>query len=255
MMINNKGQVTAFVIVGLIIVAVVFVLMLVNRGEVNLREQDFDNPEAYLSSCIRERAREAIDEMLLHGGFINSQDRVLFRTNYITYLCKNINNFEPCVNQYPLYVSQLENEFLINIQDDAGQCFASLKQELENRNYEVLQSGNVTVEAELKPEIAEIVFKADITLSKGGVSRKFSRFDTFVPTKLQSIGFVVNEIVAQEAKWCYFSNDGFMILYPEYDIRAYMMEDTTKIYTVKNKKTGETLKMASRGCALPAGWF
>ena len=44
-----------------------------------------------------------------------------------------------------------------------------------------------------------------------------------------------------------------MVLYPEYDIRVYMMEDTTKIYTIKNKKTGETLKMATRGCALPAG--
>ena len=46
-----------------------------------------------------------------------------------------------------------------------------------------------------------------------------------------------------------------MILYPEYDIRVYMMEDTTKIYTIENKKTGEILKMAIRGCVMPAGWF
>jgi hypothetical protein len=254
-MVNKKGQVTAFVIVAVIIVAVVFVLMLLNRGNVSLREQDFDNPEAYLSSCVRERARFVLDEMLLKGGFVKSNDTVLYKSNYITYLCKNINNFEPCVNQYPLYVSQLEKEFQNNIQKDAEQCFSSLKQELGRRNYDVSDSGNLIVEAKLKPEVVEIVLKTDMTIEKSGVSKKFSRFDTFISSKIQSIGFVVNEIVAQEAKWCYFSNDGFMILYPEYDIRVYMMEDTTNIYTIKDKKTGETLKMATRGCALPAGWF
>jgi len=254
-MVNKKGQVTAFVIVALIIVVIIAVLLLINRGKVSLREQDFDNPEAYLSSCIRERARVILDDMLVGGGFPNSEDKVLFKGNYVTYLCKNINNFEPCVNQYPLYVTQLEKEFLDNIKDDAEQCFSSLKQELDRRNYDVSSSGNVIVEASLKPEVVEIVLKNDITISKSGESRKFSRFDTFVNSKIQSIGFVVNEIVMQEAKWCYFSNDGFMALYPEYDIRVYMMEDTTNIYTIKNKNTGETLRMATRGCALPAGWF
>lgn len=254
-MIFKKGQVTAFVIVGLIAVAIIFVLFLFNKGSVSLREQDFDNPEIYLSSCIRERARVVIDKMLIGGGFVDSTDKILFKSNEITYLCKNINNFEPCINQYPLYVSQLEKEFNKKIKEDAEQCFSSLKEELENRNYELTSSSNLIVEAKLKPEIVELVLKNDITISKSGESKKFSQFNTYIPTKLQGIGFVVNEIVNQEARWCHFSNDGFMLLYPEYDIRVYMMDETTKIYAVKNKKTEESLSMAVRGCALPAGWF
>lgn len=254
-MINKKGQVTIFVIVALIIVVVIFVVMMINRGGVSLREQDFDDPQAYLSTCINERARVILDNMLSNAGLLSARDKILYNTREVPYLCKNINNFEPCINQFPLYVSNLEKEFDEAIQNDAEQCFSSLISELESRNYDILSSGNVRVEAKLKPEVVEISFENEITITKSGESRKFSKFDTFVFTKIQSIGFVVNEILTQEAKWCYFSTDGFMILYPQYDIRVYKMEDTTKIYTVKNKKSGERIEFATRGCALPAGWF
>lgn len=254
-MINKRGQVTVFVIVAVIIVAAVFVLMLLRRDGASLREQDFDDPNSYLTSCIKDRSRLILDELLVNGGFPDSEDKVLYNSNYIIYLCKNINNFEPCINQYPLYVSQVEKEFNERIQEDAEICFYNLKDELENRNYDISHNGDVMIETSFKPEAVEITFLANIVLSKSGESRSFSRFDTYIPSKIQSISFVVNEILTQEAKWCYFSNEGFMNLYPEYDIKAYMMEDTTKIYTVKNKKSNEILMMATRGCALPAGWF
>ena len=62
------------------------------------------------------------------------------------------------------------------------------------------------------------------------------------------------EIVSQEAKWCYFSNDGFMVLYNDFDVRKDVLGDSTKIYTVEHKKTGEKLTMAIRGCAIPNGF-
>lgn len=255
MIINKKGQVTIFVIVALLIVAIIFVVMLLNRGSVSLREQDFDNPEVYLSTCINDRARVILDTMLSNGGLLSTEDKVLYNTKEVPYLCKNINNFEPCINQFPTYVSQIEKEFNEAIQADGEQCFSSLINELESRNYEILSNGNAKIESKIKPEAIEISFENEFTMTKSGESKKFSRFDTYIFTKIQSIGFVVNEIVTQEAKWCYFSNDGFMTLYPEYDIRVYLMEDSTKIYTVKNKKTDEGIEFATRGCALPAGWF
>jgi hypothetical protein len=253
-MINSKGQVTIFVIIALLVVAVIGVLIFINRESVTLREQNFDDPSVYLTTCLKDRAKFIIDSMLTNGGLTTINDSILYNTHEVYYLCKNINNFEPCVNQYPLYVSQMNRNFNNLIQADAQICFDNLKQELADRNYNV-DSGPVKVESELKPDVVQITFNGELTLSKGGISQKFDRVDTYIPTKLQSIGFVVNEIVAQEAKWCYFSNDGFMTLYPEYNIGVYLMEDSTKIYTVKNKKSSETIEFATRGCVLPAGWF
>ena len=116
-MINKKGQVTALVIVALIILAVIFVVMMINRDTVSLREHDFDDPQAYLSVCINERARVILDNMFSNAGLLSAQDKVLYNTKEIPYLCKNINNFEPCINQFPLYVSNLEKEFDEAIQE------------------------------------------------------------------------------------------------------------------------------------------
>ncbi len=151
-------------------------------------------------------------------------------------------------------MSQIKKEFESEIQDDVEQCFASVKQEFIRKNYK-FESGSIKVQAEIKPAIVEISTLNDVSISKGGDSKKFSKFDTSVQSSLYDIALIANEIVDQEAKWCYFSNDGFMTLYPDYDIRVYQLDDTTKIYTIMDKNTKDKLMMAVRGCAMPAGLF
>jgi len=253
-MMNKKGQLTIFVIVAIVIVAAVILIVTLTRKNVSLREQNFDNPETYLSSCLRERSTIILKDIFENGGFIGSNNTILYKGNQITYLCKNLNNFEPCINQYPLYVSQIEKEFNKIIQSDSKQCFSSLKEGLIEKGYEV-DLGDVNTYAQLNPGKISIKINTSLTILKNDVSKNFNNFETYVSTDLQGIAVIVNEIISQESKWCHFSNDGFMALYPDYDVRIYMMEDSTKIYNVKNKKTGEELSMAVRGCVLPSGWF
>ncbi len=251
---RNKGQVTIFVIVGIIIVVAIAFIFFIDTNKITSRGQDFDNPESFVDNCIRERAYEVINEMFAGAGFIGVNDTILYQGNKITYLCKNINNFEPCINQHPVYLSQIKKEFESEIKDDVEQCFASVKQEFIRKNYK-FESGSITVKAEIKPAIVEISTFNDVSISKGGFSKTFKKFDTSVQSSLYDIAFIANEIVDQEAKWCHFSNDGFMILYPDYDIRVYQLDDTTKIYTIMDKNTKDKLMMATRGCAMPAGLF
>ncbi len=69
------------------------------------------------------------------------------------------------------------------------------------------------------------------------------------------MAYVTNEITAQEARNCYFSNDGFMALYPDYDIRKNFASDgQTKIYIVMDKDTNKKIVFAIRGCVIPAGF-
>ena len=80
-----------------------------------------------------------------------------------------------------------------------------------------------------------------------------SEIATNVRSPLQDIGLVVNEIVSQEAQYCYFEYVGYMILYPDWDIRVTTRSDATKIYTVTHIPTDITMQFAVRGCAFPAG--
>ncbi len=172
----------------------------------------------------------------------------------ITYLCKNINSLNPCINQYPYYLTQVGKEFEKQIKDDAQECFNSFKEDFTDMNYEVA-AGPLTTTTKLKPSVIEIALESEVSLEKNGIPRTFNRFDTFIPTKLHDIAFVTNEILTQEAKYCYFSVEGFMALYTDFKITSFLLDDTTNIYTIKNKESQEELKMAVRGCAMPGGYF
>ena len=64
MMMNDKGQVTIFVIVAMVIVFAIFFLFLINKKDVSLREQDFDDITGYISNCLTERSNLIIEKML-----------------------------------------------------------------------------------------------------------------------------------------------------------------------------------------------
>ena len=180
---------------------------------------------------------------------VSTKDNKVYSTNSLLYYYySNISSF------HVISVYLLEVYIEKNIKDDVEQCFASMKQEFVRKNYE-FNSGAITIDAKLKPAIVEIVTSSDVSISKNGYSKTFSKFETFVPSVIYDLGFIANEIVAQEAQWCYFSNDGFMTLYPNYDIRVNVLDETTKIYTIMDKNTKDKLMMATRGCAMPAGLF
>ena len=71
---------------------------------------------------------------------------------------------------------------------------------------------------------------------------------------MYDLASVANEIASQEAKFCYFEYVGFNILYNDFDIRKDTLSDSTKIYTIKHKKTAAEMNIAVRGCAIPAGF-
>ena len=250
---NKRGQLTIFIILGILIAAVIAYLLVFDRKPSVTRGQDFDNPESYIDNCVKEKTLEVLDEMILHGGFVAPNDTAMYDGNAVAYLCKNVNYYQPCITQHPRYLFGLQREFAEQVGDDVVQCFAELEQELTRRNYAV-DGGDISINAEFKPEIVELKVFRDFTISKGDFARSFDSFDIYVPHPIYDLAFIANEIVAQEARWCYFSNDGFMALYTDYDIRRDVLGDSTKIYSVKHKETGDVLMMAIRGCAIPAGF-
>ncbi len=250
---NRDGQVAIFVIVGVMIAVAITYLFLIDRTPTTNRTQDFDNPESYIDDCLRQKSLESIDNILAHGGFPDSADNVLYKGVGISYLCKNINFYEPCVVQHPLYLREVENEIVKVVSDDVAQCFALLEQELIERNY-LIDAGPLSLNVDVKPKITQFFVNKSLVISKGGDSRKYNSFDVFVSSPLYDMALITQEIVSQEARWCYFSNDGFMMLYNDFDIRRDSLGDSTKIYTIEHKKSGKKMTFAIRGCVIPNGF-
>ncbi|NCO11454.1 hypothetical protein CO038_02605 [Candidatus Pacearchaeota archaeon CG_4_9_14_0_2_um_filter_39_13] len=251
---NNKGQITLFVIVGILLVGAVIVFFAVfqQRGiDIGL-EQEF-NPESFMDRCIRESTRKKIDVMLPQGGFLSPSDYVKYDDSNVAYLCKNVNYYEPCIAQYPVYLTTLKQELESGIREDVESCFLELEDELERRNYQV-GGDEIEIKATLKPGSVEIVVYRDMQISREEESRNFEYFTSTIKSNLYDLGYTANEIARQEAKYCYFEYLGFMLLYPEFDIRKYTLSDSTKIYTIIYKDSGDKMNVAIRGCAIPPGF-
>ncbi len=251
---DKKGQIAIFVIVGILLVATTGFLFIVNRKPTaSTRGQNFDNPESFIDNCIRQEAEESIDKIMAHGGFPDSTDNVLYKGTEIAYLCKNINPYQPCVNQHPLYLREVEQEILRIVSDKVSQCFSSLEQELIRKNY-LIDAGPISLGIQVKPKITQFSVNRKFIMSKEEDIRTYEKFEVFVSSPLYEIALIVHEILFQETKWCYFSNDGFMLTYPDFDIKLDKLSDSTKIYTIEHKLTDEKMTFAIKGCAIPQGF-
>ena len=92
-----------------------------------------------------------------------------------------------------------------------------------------------------------------IKISKGEGAQSFSNFDSFVLSPLDGLIDVAYEIVNQEAQYCHFDYNGFMLLYPEYDIDR-IEYDYSRIYIITDRRSGKVFRFAVRSCAWKHGY-
>ncbi len=250
---SNRGQISLFVIIGILIVAAVVAFFVLSGNEIETGFGEEFDPNSFMTKCMRDSARDKIEIMIPQGGFINPVDFKTYNDVNAVYICKNINFYEPCVMQYPRYITSVTEELEKEMNEEIGGCFLTLEDELEKRKYDV-QGGDFEIEVILKPEVVEIVVWRDMQLDKNGIVEDINSFSTAIKNPLYDLAWVANEITRQEAKYCYFEYVGFMLLYNDFDIKKYAMSDSTKIYTIIHKDSGETMNIAIRGCAIPPGF-
>ena len=249
---NSRGQIAVFVIAAVIIVAMI-VLVLIARGGPSFTIPESFSPEQYVSACVREAVSEETDIMIKQGGFVEPRDYMLRGTTRIAYLCKNINYYEPCINQYPRYVEAVRAELERQVKSRVSECLTTLDAELERRQYMVNRVLEPKIRVELEPDSIVVESSVMMTLSKGDKTEKFDKLTTRVREPLYNLATVASEIVRQEAEFCYFSNDGFSLIYPEFDIRRELLQEGTKLYTIKHVSSDMSLVIAVRGCVIPQG--
>ena len=250
---KNKGQIAIFVIIAIMLVAglALFFFARGNQGIISVGGIEF-NPARYMDQCIQDAVVEVSDAMIEQGGVYEPQDYKLYEGVKATYLCKNINYYQPCINQQPQYVSFVEKQIRDEIKDDISLCLDSLREELENRNYEVSYSAfNVSIE--IKQGSVSVSLPLELVLRKGDVSQRFDTLSSVTRTPIYDLALVAHEIVSQEAKYCYFEYVGFNLLYSDFITSVNKLSDDTKVYSVEHVPTKKIMRFAVRGCAFPAG--
>ncbi len=248
---NKKGQVMIWVILAIALVASMILFFTIDRHPIITTQRDF-NANNYIESCVREHVNDAVNEMIPHGGFIEPVNFKVYDDIKIEYLCENIGNYLPCVNQHPMLLNEMKLEIKNYIEPRVEQCFADFKREIESRNGNV-EYGPMNIEVSLGPDRVYTNIARRTTITQNGETTTADEYNFEIVNPLYDLGNVAIEIASQEAKYCYFEYVGYMILYPRFSIEKFAMSDSTKIYQIKDKKTNKELNIAIRSCAIPAG--
>jgi hypothetical protein len=259
MKLNSRGQVTIFIIIAIIIVVGGALFFMFKEGIIPQIGGGLEkDPAIFLQTCMDEPVQDILNTLENQGGFMENELYKKFKfteeddyTN-IPLLCYTKDYYVPCINQHPMYISEVNQEVKEAVAPIIEDCFDSLTQSLQKQNdaVEVTPNG---FEVEFQED--RIIFNIDskIVLTNAGETTTQEDFKIGHPTMFYNLLKVVQEITSQEAEYCYFENIGYMAFHPEYDIRKFRTGDSILIYRVKDERTEEQFKFAVRGCIRPAG--
>lgn len=251
--INNKCQVTIFIIIAILIVVVIALFFLL-KGKISIPglTPRMPNIQADIESCTKKAVLQAVDIMLPQGGYIQPKLYKLYENNKVAYLCYNNNYYQPCINQQPLYLENVANEIKKFISSKIEDCFYTIEQDYQDKQYSI-DMGATNIEVGLNPRQVEVTINKKIEISKNEENRKIDKIVVNIDSPIYDLAVIANEIVNQEVKFCYFEYLGFQLLYPSFSIGKMDIDGNTKIYNIKEKATGKEFLFAVRSCAMPAG--
>jgi len=213
---KKRGQVTIFLIIGIVLLAVVVIFFFLNKQDILNPNQIEVNQKEFLQTCMEERITETVNLIAIQGGSINPTLKKTYDLEdglgkkNISILCYNQNFYTPCINQEPMLVNHVRDEIEKNISQD-------------------------------------------VTTTRTDETKKEKDFEIIVKSKFYNLVIVAQEIISQEARFCHFENLGYMLFYKNFNIDKFKTGDFYIFYTVEDRDSQEKFRFAIRGCAIPPG--
>ncbi len=251
-MANKRGQVTIFIIIAILVVAMV-VLFFMFRGKVGERAPavpEVVNPNSFLKSCVSGVVEETLRVLPMQGGYMKNPLSIKFKFGTepywdISYLCYTSTN-DLCVVQQPSIVNHMEQELKDELSKDLEDyCFKDLADSYREKGYTVDEKYN-DFEVDLVEDKLMIKLDAELTLMKDGDTSREKDFEIEFPTKLYNLGKVAQTIIESETKVGTFDEIAYVLNSPEYKI-TYYTSGLTKIYTVEFREFREKFRFAVKG--------
>ena len=248
---SRKGQVTIFIIIGIVVVvAILSLVFLMGQDGDGVKPSDLE-PRDIVVGCVRDVVEESIDKMLRNGGEVLASQAISYDGREWNYLCYQADYYQGCYNLHPMLEMQIEKEIVKDTSIEVQSCFNAMREDFEDRGFDV-SGGGTDYSIDLLPGYIEVNLMKDIEVSGLGGVQSFDDFGVEVMSPIYDLVRVTREIVNSESQFCNFEYNGYMLLYPEYDIRRIDYSDS-KIYRVIDRRTGAEFKFAVRSCAFAPG--
>jgi len=242
---DKKGQVTLFIIVGIVIVAVVLVFLLwiqptyiSDKGE-----------RLGFEGCVEDAVEQAVEELGETGGFINPEFTYAYLGQDLPYLCYTNEYYQTCTVQKPFLKQHLEDQLEESVRGKIDSCYSNSIKNLKSQGYEVT-SGSVNYAILLEPSSVRVEMNAPTSVG----SQRFVRFNARLNSDIYEMLMISTSILQYETQLGDSDTSSIMTLYPGLIIDKLKQGDGTTVYILESKAFKNKFKFASRSLAWPAGY-
>ena len=249
---NKKGQVTIFIIIAVIVVAIGLLIFFI-FPKIKSQASSLENPEAYIQACIHDNLKDALDLTSSQGGSIAPENYYLYQGHKIEYLCYINTFYLPCIVQRPFLKQHIELELQTAISEKVQSCFNDLKVSYERAGYDVLLTPGTT-EVQIIPDKVVATFNHDLTTTKGSNTAKYVSFNVVLDSKIYDLLGITNSIIDWESTYGDVETTTYMNYYHNLKVEKLNQEDGSTIYILTNRDTEDKFQFASRSVAWPPGY-
>ncbi|MDP4012904.1 MAG: hypothetical protein Q8R00_04850 [Candidatus Nanoarchaeia archaeon] len=210
---RKKGQVTMFIIAGIVIVAAVLLVIFL-RGRLfvvvtpeNLPDQ-LISIQDHIENCLKEVAPDYIERIGLQGGYLSTPEET-FRSTLgipISYLCYNQDRVPNCYNRM-LTLPHMQDELSRAIQEGLQTCLDLRRLE---RGFS-MDIGALDVDTEIGKDNVLVTANLPITLTKEQATVSEDEFFVNFDYPLGRLYDVSQEIIDIEAVYGEFDQLNYML--------------------------------------------
>ncbi|HLD15734.1 MAG TPA: hypothetical protein VJB94_04115 [Candidatus Nanoarchaeia archaeon] len=212
---HKKGQITAFVIVG-IVVAAAIILVLYLRGQFflgpvtpeNLQTR-FEPIREHVEGCLAKIGSPLIEKIGIQGGYLSSHESTYRMKNSvpISYLCYDVPDQDICSNRM-LTLNSMEDELAKAINTGLMNCL-NLKQ--FEKGFDIRVLPNYNTEVSIGEDNVLLTLNMATILSKGGTDAREDKFQTSLKYPLGRLYNVAQDIINVEAQYGDFEQLNYML--------------------------------------------
>jgi len=236
---KKRGQVTLFIILGILIVAAV-VLVLYLRGQLFFGPVTPDNLNTkmipikeHIIKCLQEVSPQYIEQIGLQGGYLATPTDTyrMWDNETVSYLCYNIKKHPICYNRM-LTKAHMEQELENSLELGLAQCIDISK--FEGKGYDIVY-GKRKSTVEIGNDKVIVTVKMPITIKKDDVSITEDEFTANFNYPLGRLYNVAQDIVDVETQYGEFDQLTYMLMKKGQYIINKQRPYPDKLYILKTK--------------------
>jgi len=249
---NKRGQLTLFIIIGIMIVGLAILIYLFYPNIKSNLGLESKNPSAFIENCLEEVLIENAEIVSSQGGSLEPENYILYDNQKIEYLCYTSEYYKTCVMQQPLLKEHIEEEIKKGINTQARTCLNDLKKNYETKGYRVnMKQGEIKVE--LLPKRIVVRFNDSVTLTKEG-AEKYEAIEAVYNNNLYELLSITTSILNWEATYGDSETTSYMNYYRDLKVEKKKQTDGSTVYILTDRNNQNKFQFASRSVAWPPGY-